>query len=104
MSNLKWKPKGDTIGVPGKGFIKADAFSQEDLNALINRAENRNMDVNQFLLNAGLVPVKAQLEIQMEAVEPELVAEPEEEPAKEPEPKDEQPTEEQPAKRPRKVK
>jgi len=87
MSNLKWKPKGDTIGVPGKGFIKADAFNEEDLNNLIERAQNRNHDVNQFLLKVGLVPVNPQLSFQPEAVEPEPELPAVEEPAQEEEPK-----------------
>lgn len=65
MSNLKWNPKDPdgTIGVPGKGYIKSSSFSQEDLNNLINRAKNRGVDVHTFLLKAGLVPAKPQLDM-----------------------------------------
>lgn len=57
---MNWRPKNDTIGVPGKGFIKASDFSEEDLLALIARAENRNQDVHSFLLKAGLEPVRGE--------------------------------------------
>jgi hypothetical protein len=62
---MKWKPKNDTCGVPGKGFIKAESFSQEDEDALIARAKNRKINVNVFMLNAGFEPVAedGQLEI-----------------------------------------
>lgn len=62
---MKWKPKNDKCGVPGKGFIKADDYSQEDEDALIARAKNRKIDVNMFMINAGFVPNNevAQLEI-----------------------------------------
>lgn len=64
---MKWKAKDDTCGVPGKGHIKAEDFSQEDENALIQRAKRRGLDVTQFMLGAGFVPVKGpQLEIEME--------------------------------------
>lgn len=64
---MKWKAKDDTCGVPGKGYIKAEDFSQEDENALIQRAKRRGLDVTQFMLGAGFVPVKGpQLEIEME--------------------------------------
>lgn len=59
MSNLKYKPKNDTVGVPGKGFITAKSFTQKDLNALIERAKNRKQDVHSFLIGCGLVPVNA---------------------------------------------
>lgn len=74
MNNLKWKAKNDTCGVPGKGYIKAEDFSQEDENALIQRAKRRGLDVTQFMLGAGFVPVKGpQLEIEMEESEGETV-------------------------------
>jgi len=62
---MKWKPKNDTCGVPGKGFIKSESFSQEDEDALIQRAKNRKINVNVFMLNAGFEPVddSGQLEI-----------------------------------------
>lgn len=64
---MKWKAKDDLCGVPGKGYIKAEDFSQEDENALIQRAKRRGLDVTQFMLGAGFVPVKGpQLEIEME--------------------------------------
>ena len=66
--NLKnWKPKNDLVGVPGKGFIRAKDFSQEDLDNLVARAKNRNKDVHSFLLGADLVPVNAQTELELEA-------------------------------------
>jgi hypothetical protein len=79
MNNLKWNPKDPDglIGVPGKGYIKASDFSQEDLNNLINRAKNRKIDVASFLLGAGLVPAKPQLDLVIEEVD-----EDEEEPKK----------------------
>ena|SRR5690349_5670197 len=66
--SLKWKPKDSegNIGVPNKGFIKASDFSQEDLDNLIKRAKNRKLDVNTFLLNAGLVPSEPQLELSVD--------------------------------------
>ena len=48
---MQWTPKGDTIGVPGKGIIKASDFSKEDLKALIDRANNRKIPVDMFLGN-----------------------------------------------------
>lgn len=64
---MKWKAKDDTCGVPGKGYIKAEDFSQEDENALIQRAKRRGLNVTQFMLGAGFVPAKGpQLEIEME--------------------------------------
>lgn len=68
MSNLKYKPKNDLVGVPGKGFIKAESFTQEDLNALIQRAKNRKQDIHAFLIGCGLVPVNAP-ELFVESVE-----------------------------------
>jgi len=62
----KWKPKDDLIGVPGKGYIKAEDFKEEDLQALIKRAKNRKADVHTFLLGCGLVPNSPQMEIEME--------------------------------------
>ena len=68
MSNLKWNPKDPDglIGVPGKGYIKTADFSQEDLDNLIKRAKNRVIDVHSFLIKAGLVPAKPQLELEIE--------------------------------------
>ncbi len=69
MSNqLKWIPKDPSknIGVPGKGYILASDFSQEDLDNLIKRAKNRKQDVHSFLLNCGLVPAKPQFELEIE--------------------------------------
>lgn len=64
---MKWRAKNDFVGVPGKGYIKAEDFNQEDENVLVNRAKNRGIDVNVFMLSAGFVPVKGpQLEIQAE--------------------------------------
>lgn len=64
---MKWKAKDDLCGVPGKGYIKAEDFSQEDENALVQRAKKRGLDVTQFMLGAGFVPAKGpQLEIEME--------------------------------------
>ena len=78
MSNLKYKPKGDTIGVPGKGFIKAEAFSQEDLNAMIERAKNRKVDVHAFLVGCGLVAVaQPELFVETEPVKKEAEVKPE---------------------------
>lgn len=69
---MKWKPKNDTCGVPGKGFIKSESFSQEDENALIERALNRKINLNVFMLKAGFEPVEGpQLEIsEVHEVEP----------------------------------
>lgn len=65
---MNWKPKNDTVGVPGKGFIKSSAYSQEDEDNLIMRAINRNVDVNVFMINAGFVMAKTdQLEIPLES-------------------------------------
>ena len=68
MNNLKWNPKDPDglIGVPGKGYIKTADFSQEDLDNLIKRAKNRGIDVHSFLIKAGLVPAKPQLELEIE--------------------------------------
>lgn len=66
---MNWKPKNETCGVPGKGFIKAEDYSQKDEDALIARAKNRKIDVNLFMLGAGFLPANGpQLEI-TEAVE-----------------------------------
>lgn len=66
-NKMKWKAKDDLCGVPGKGYIKAEDFSQEDENALVQRAKKRGLDVTQFMLGAGFVPAKGpQLEIEME--------------------------------------
>jgi len=74
--NLKnWKPKNDLVGVPGKGFIRAKDFSQEDLDNLVARAKNRNKDVHSFLLGADLVPVNAQTELELEAPLPKAAPE-----------------------------
>lgn len=66
--NLKWKPKDmdANIGVPGKAFIKASDFAQDDLDALIERAKNRKIDVSTFLLKAGLVKVVPQFDLELE--------------------------------------
>lgn len=62
---MNWKAKNELCGVPGKGYILASDYSQEDEDALIARAKNRNIDVNIFMLGAGFVPAKGpQLEIQ----------------------------------------
>jgi hypothetical protein len=62
---MNWKAKNDTCGVPGKGYILASDYSQEDEDALIARAKNRNINLNVFMLNAGFEPVSVakQLEI-----------------------------------------
>lgn len=79
MSKSNWKPKNDFVGVPGKGFIKAEDFKDEDLQALIDRAKNRKIDVHSFLLKAGLVPDQPQVELFEEpGLEPEKL-EPEKE-------------------------
>lgn len=53
---MSWKPKNETCGVPGKGFIKAESYTQEDENNLIQRAKRRGIDVTMFMLAAGFVP------------------------------------------------
>lgn len=63
---MKWKPKNDTCGVPGKGYIQSQDFSEEDEKNLIARAKNRKVDVHTFMLNAGFVPVNAQLELEVD--------------------------------------
>lgn len=75
MSNLKWNPKDPDglIGVPGKGYIKTADFSQEDLDNLIKRAKNRGIDVHSFLIKAGLVPAKPQLELEIEPAKPVII-------------------------------
>jgi hypothetical protein len=75
MSNLKWKPKNDFIGVPGKGVIPASKFSEEDLKNLTVRAKNRKQDVHTFLLKCGLVPDQAQVELELEVKEEKGVVE-----------------------------
>lgn len=66
---MKWKAKDDLCGVPGKGYIKASDFSQEDENALIARAKRRGVDVNLFMLGAGFIPADGpQLELQTEVL------------------------------------
>lgn len=60
---MKWKAKNDTCGVPGKGFIKAESFTQEDENALLARAKRRGIDPHSFMLGAGFVPLKVQVEM-----------------------------------------
>jgi hypothetical protein len=63
----KWKPKDDLIGVPGKGYIKSENFTEEDLQNLIARANNRKKDVHTFLLGCGLVPgVPPQLNLDLD--------------------------------------
>jgi hypothetical protein len=52
---MKWKAKNDTCGVPGKGFIKAEDFSQEDEDNITARAKSRGIDENIFFINAGFV-------------------------------------------------
>lgn len=70
---MKWKPKDDTCGVPGRGYIKAADYNQQDEDNLLKRAKNRGIDPTQFMLGAGFVPVKGpQLEIQMDEPEEEL--------------------------------
>ncbi len=77
---MKWKSKNDLCGVPGKGFIKAEDFSEADEQALIQRAKNRGIDVNLFMLNAGFIPVQGpQLSIPIEE-ELEEIELPEEKP------------------------
>ena len=81
----KWVPKDPegTIGVPSKGFIKAADFTEEDLTKLINRAKNRKLDVNTFLLNCKLVPTSDQFELVLdEPEEDETLEESAEEPVK----------------------
>ena len=68
LKMTKWKPKDDLIGVPGKGYIKAADFKEEDLQNLIKRAKNRKKDVHSFLLNCGLVPDSAQIELEIDPV------------------------------------
>ena len=62
---MNWKPRNETCGVPGKGYILASDYSQEDENNLIARAKNRNINLNVFMLGAGFEPVSEdkQLEI-----------------------------------------
>jgi hypothetical protein len=77
---MKWKAKNDLCGVPGKGYIKAEDFSQEDENALIKRAKSRGIDVNVFMMGAGFVPVGgSQLELPVDDEHPEESEEPKEE-------------------------
>lgn len=82
---MKWKAKNDFVGIPGKGYIKAEDFNQDDENLLVNRAKNRGIDVNVFMLGAGFVPVKGpQLEIQPEE---EFIPDPIEDKSEEEKPK-----------------
>lgn len=67
---MKYKPKNDTCGVPGKGFINASDYSQEDENNLIARAKRRGIDVHSFMTNAGFLPVSPQLELVIDEEEP----------------------------------
>lgn len=70
---MKWKPKNDTVGVPGRGFIKAEDYNQQDENNLQARAKNRGLDFNIFMLGAGFVPVQGpQLELQVDDEEFEV--------------------------------
>lgn len=51
----KWIPKNETIGVPGEGnepggFIKSSDFKEDHLKQLVDRANNRKIDVDDFLL------------------------------------------------------
>lgn len=83
MNNLKWRAKNDLCGVPGKGFIKAEDLSQEDVDNLIKRAKNRKQDVHTFMLRAGFVPAQPQVEMfeepQVEIESPNLAEEQQEE-------------------------
>jgi hypothetical protein len=83
--NLNWKPKNEDgfIGIPGKGVIPASEFSAEDLKALIDRANNRKIDVHSFLLKAGLVKNVAQVEI-FEEVKEEVEERPKAKPGRKP--------------------
>lgn len=64
---MKWKPKNDLVGVPGRGFINAVDYNQQDENNLQARAKNRGVDFNIFMLGAGFVPVQGpQLELQVD--------------------------------------
>ncbi len=67
---MNWKPKKDTVGVPGKGYIQAADFSEEDLQALIKRAKNRKIDVHTFLMNCDLVPTQPQLTLDEDLTDP----------------------------------
>lgn len=60
---MNWKPKNETIGVPGLGYILASDFKQEHLDSLIERAERRGLHKETFLLGCGLVPEMPQHEI-----------------------------------------
>lgn len=62
----KWVPKEETIGVPGEGYIRKDAFNNTHLKALKARAANRKLDEHTFLLSAGLVPVTGQFDLELE--------------------------------------
>lgn len=63
MSNLKWKAKNETCGVPGKGYIKAADLTQQDIDNLRARAKRRGVDFSSFMIGAGFVPTNPQLQI-----------------------------------------
>lgn len=65
-STTKWVPKEETIGVPGRGYIRKEDFSDTDLKALKARAKNRKVDEHTFLLAAGLVPVNGEFKLELE--------------------------------------
>lgn len=69
MKFQNWKPKNDTIGVPGKGFIKAEDFTEEDFNNMVQRAINRGIDPHVFLMGAGLAADNKQVELFVEVPE-----------------------------------
>lgn len=69
MKNLKWKAKNDTCGVPGKGYIKAEDLSQEDIDNLKERCKHRKVDFHSFMLKAGFLPAEPQLEIDLDEEE-----------------------------------
>jgi len=60
---MKWKPKNDTVGVPNKGFIKAEDFSQEDEDALLARAKRRKVNPVLFMTKAGFELADTQLDM-----------------------------------------
>jgi len=57
---MKWVPKDPdgTVGVPGKGYIKAADFSQEDHDALMARIKNRKISEYEFMTNNKFVLAK----------------------------------------------
>jgi hypothetical protein len=69
MNFQNWKPKNDLIGVPGRGFIKAEDFNEEDFNNLVARAMNRGIDPHAFLMGCGLVADNKQVELFVEVPE-----------------------------------